>query len=143
MLAKYKTLNMFNKSMVFTIIYSLIALIIGLVLLTVDTSWLYGILMGLILLIFTQLLAFGMYKIKTNNGKVNAVLMPNMVLIMRVITFFSMFLITMFAINAPVSMETIVLKPINTIAMLLTYVIPGYAYVTVGMISLFGKKLYE
>ncbi len=142
MLAKYKMLSMFNKSIVFIVIYSFIAIIIGLILLLVDTSWIYGILVGLLLLIFTQLIAFGMYRIKTKNGKVNAVLIPNMVLLMRVVIFFAMFLVIMFAVNAPVSKETMALKPINTIAMLLTYGIPGYAYITVCMISLFGKKPY-
>lgn len=147
MFKKYKTLNMFNKSMIFTIIYSLIALIIGLVLLCLDTSWLYGILMGIILVFTTTLINYFIYKIPCK-GAMNAVGLPTITLVLRVVIFLTMFCITIFVINPSILDgygtfdQEMLFHPINAVIMLFIYMIPVYAYFTVCAISLFGPKPY-
>ncbi len=148
MLKKYKTLSMFNKSMIFTIIYSLIALIIGLVLLCFDTSWLYGILMGIGLISLTTIINYFIYKIPSK-GVMNVVGWPTISLVLRIIIFIIMFCLTIFVFNPMIidGYETFdqyyLFHPINVIIMLFVYMIPGFAYFTVSGFSLFGSKVYD
>lgn len=135
MFEKYKTLNMFNKGMVFTIMYSIIALILGLVLLCLDTSWIYGVLIGILLIIVTSIISFFLYKIPCK-GAMNAVGIPIISLIIRIIVFITIYCIVVFTQNE-------LFQPINSLMMLFTYMIPMYAYFTVAFIGLFGKKSYK
>lgn len=134
MFEKYKTLNMFNKGIVFTIMYSVIALILGLALLHLNSTYIYGILMGILLIIVTNIISYFLYNIPCK-GRMHAVGMPLVSLIIRILFFTIIYC-------AVIYMQNGLFKPINSLMILFTYLIPMYAYFTIAFIGLFCKKNY-
>ena len=125
--------------MPFSILYSIISLIISLILLVLDTSWLYGTLIGLIILWFSYLVIWILWykipKIKSTMAKI----VPIGILLIRVVIFISSLLLISLLINPwlipGLEHQDKLLKPINTLSLLWTYSIPTVSYMTVGIID--------
>ena len=95
---KWNELEIFHKSIIFSGIYSFILIIISLILLLDDTSWIYGTLIGTGLLFISYLIIwilwFKISKIKIIMSKGTSVLIPliRIVLFLLILHFKSLFL---------------------------------------------------
>lgn len=103
--------------------------------------------MGIGLVFLTTLINYFIYKIPCK-GSMNAVGLPSITLVLRIIVFITMFCITIFVINPSLLEgystfdEKMLFQPINAVIMLFVYMIPVYSYFTVAGVSLFGPKPY-
>ena len=139
MYKKWSQQESFFKSVPFSIFYSIIALGISLILLLIDSSWLYGTLIGLVILWISYLLIWILWykipKIKSFMAKI----VPIGTLSIRIIIFVSSFLIISLVINPwlvpGLKHQDKLLKPINTLSLLWTYSIPTLSYLTAGTID--------
>jgi len=143
MYEKWLKLEIFNKNLIISFFYSILGLIISLILLIINTSYLYGTLLGLFILWLSNgiilLLWFKIPKIKTFMAKI----IPVGILFVRLSIFTAMFLLVILVIN-PIYVERhtskIMLSPINNFALLIVYSIPFVSYFTIYFIEIFTSK---
>lgn len=140
MFKKWSLQESFFKSIPFTIMYSFIALGISLILLVVNTSWLYGTLVGIVILWFSYFVIWVLwYKIPKIKSQMVRIL-PIGIILLRIIIFISSLLIISLVINPwlipGLKHKDKLLEPINTISLLLTYSLPILSYLTIGTIDI-------
>ena len=143
MYEKWVELEIFNKNLIVSFFYSILGLIISLILLSINTSYLYGTLLGLFILWLSNgiiwLLWFKIKKIKTFMTKI----IPVGILFIRLVIFAAMFLLVILVINPMYDHGhtlNIMLNPINNFALLIAYSIPFVSYFTIYIIDTFKIK---
>lgn len=137
---KWLNKEIFYRNIFVSIVYSIIMIIISLILLLVDTSIIYGSLIGVTMLWVTNLLIwllwFKIPKIKSFMNKIT----PIGVWIIRMLIFITMFLIIILYINPSLSDFSglkLVMEPINLFALMVTYSINTFSYLTIIIIDVF------
>ncbi len=140
---KWLQTETFPKSILVSLIYTLLLIIVGLILLVVNTSYIYGVLVGSGILytsyILIWLIWYKIPKIKLKMVKATAWLAP----IIRIAIFLTTFLLIVFLVNEGTGLD-IFINPINTIMMLVTYTFTIFSYGTVIVIdSILEKKNKE
>ncbi len=134
---KWLQLEIFPKSIIVSTIFSLLMIITGSILLIVDTSYLYGVLVGIIILYISYLLIWLLWysipSIKTRMAKLTPVLAP----LIRIVIFITAFLLVSLVINEGEGLEKF-LGPINTIMILITYTLTLFSY---GLVLIIDHSL--
>lgn len=133
---KWNRLETFHKSFILSLILSMIVIGICTITLIIDTSYLYGALLGAILLVFSYLVIWILWykipNIQTTMAKSTSLLSP----MIRIIIYITFYLIVLFAIN-----DLNVFQPINTFTLLIVYTITPIGYVSTGIVDhLFREK---
>ncbi len=140
---KWNNLDIFHKSFIASIIYSLLAIGICSILLVVNNSFLYGAIIGSLLLLFSQLVIWVLwYKIpiiQTGMVKLTPLLSP----LLRIIIYLTMFLLILFLVNDSYDGVEQFLYPINTIVLLIVYTITPLSYGTVIVLDIFLNRKQE
>ncbi len=117
---KWLEQEVFPKSIIISLIYSLVMIIIGLILVVINTSYLYGVLVGVLLLYISYLIIWVLwYKIKpikTHMAKMTGVWSP----VIRITVFIFTMLLIVFFINTGEGLDSFI-QPINIVMMLITY----------------------
>ncbi len=117
---KWLQQEVLQKSIIVSTIYSLLMILIGAILIVVNTSYICGALIGVGLLYFSYLIIWILWykipSIKTYMAKMTAVLSPSI----RIVVFLTTMFIIVFFINSGEGTD-LFLYPINIIMMLLTY----------------------
>ncbi len=131
---KWLQTETFPKSILVSLIYTLLLIIVGLILLVVNTSYIYGVLVGSGILYVSYLLIWLIWykipKIKLKMVKATAWLAP----IIRIVIFLTTFLLIVFLVNEGTGVDVFV-QPINTLMMLVTYTFTIFSYGTVIVID--------
>lgn len=130
----------FHKAFIVSIVYSIVAILICLSLISLSTSYLYGALLGSSLLILSHLLVWVFWykipKIKTSMAKATAWLSP----LIRIVIYITVLLIVILLINDNSTSWTMVSTPINTLVLLIVYTITPISYGTVILIDMKLEK---
>ncbi len=131
---KWLNLEIFPKSILVSLIFTLLMLSIGSILLVVDTSYLYGVLVGTGILYLSYFIIWILwYKIpaiKSAMSKTTAILSPTI----RIVVYIISLLLIVFFIGEGQGLDRFV-QPINTIMMLITYTLTLFSYGTVIVID--------
>lgn len=129
----------FPKNILTSLIYSVIFIIIGAFLLFIDTSFLYGVILGVIIQYLSYLIIWVLWycipNIKTAMAKATPFLAP----IIRILIFLTTFLLIVFLVNTGEGTEKF-LQPINLLMTLITYTFTIVSYGTVLVIDSILKK---
>ena len=137
---KWDNLEIFHQSVIISSIYSLIAIIISSILILVNSSFIYGTLIGVGLLFLSYLLIWFLWykipKIQTVMAKCTAWLSP----LIRILLFLSIYLTIIFTINGEMDGLDKFLEPVNTFSLLATYTIPMFSYFTIGFVDMFLNR---
>ncbi len=131
---KWIQLETFPKSILVSFIFTLIMILIGSILLIVDTSYLYGVLVGAVLLYISYFIIWVLWyaipPIKTSMAKLTPLLAP----MIRTAIFVIAFLLILFLVNDGEGLEK-VLSPINTLMSLITYTLTLFSYGVVILVD--------
>ncbi len=124
---KWLQLEIFPKSILVSLIFTLVMLAIGSILLIVDTSYLYGVIAGTIILYLSYFIIWILwYKIpgiKSVMAKATGLLSPTI----RIVIYITALLLIAFLIGEGEGLDKFV-QPINTIMMLITYTLTLASY---------------
>lgn len=140
MAKKWTKLEVFYKGLILSTVYTVILVLISLILLVKDTSYIYGSIIGITALwisyLFIWILFFGVDKIKLSMVKA----LPYLVPIIRLVIFLIFYLVPLLVVNAnfwkyPQGMDQI-LYPINTFMILIGYSIHVISYFTAVLIDI-------
>ncbi len=108
------------KSIIVSIIYSVLMIVIGAILIVVNTSYIYGALVGVGLIYISYLIIWVLWykinSIKTYMAKMTAVLSPAI----RILVFITSMILILVFVNYGNGTDKF-LEPINIIMMLITY----------------------
>lgn len=135
---KWLKLDVFYKSLFFSIIYSSLIFVISLILLIINPYFLYGTIVGVLLLFLSYFIIWILwYKIKSIETfmiKTTPILVP----LLRIILFLIVYLILIFVVNDKSKSENwnFLLLPVNTFMFLFVYTLPVLSYFTTGLIDL-------
>ncbi len=137
---KWLETETFPKSILISLIYSLIMIIISSILLLVNTSFIYGTLIGIGILYLSYLIIWTLWykipKIKTTMAKATPLLAP----MIRIVIFITTLLLIAFFVGEGEGIDKFT-NPINAIMMLITYTLTLFSYGTVIIIdSILEKK---
>jgi len=142
MYKKWLKLEIFYKNLTISVFYSIILISIALILLILNTSYIYGTLIGLgSLWIVNGIIWLLWFKFKKVKGFMAAIT-PIALLFIRLAIFTGQFLLIILVINHAHNKAdnlNIMFSPVNAFADLLAYSIPLISYLTVGNIHLFGS----
>ncbi len=135
----WSKLDTFYKGLFISTFYSFIFIIIGLILLIVDSSWIYGTLLGVITLYFSMMISWIIY-FHINNKNKFGIAMSLLNWLLRLILFTIVFILFILVINPTLSNESIslnsTLRPVNLIMLLLVYsLVPALSYYTVPIVD--------
>ncbi len=131
---KWLNLEIFPKSILVSLIFTSLMLSIGSILLVVDTSYLYGVLVGTGILYLSYFIIWILWykipKIKSAMSKTTAILSPTI----RIVVYIISLLLIVFFVGEGEGLDRFV-QPINTIMMLITYTLTLFSYGTVIVID--------
>ncbi len=130
----------FIKSIWVSLIFSGLMLLIGSILLIIDTSYIYGALIGIGILYLSYFIIWVLWykipKIKTTMAKATPLLAP----LIRIVIFITTLLLIAFLLGSGEGVNKFT-QPVNTIMMLITYTLTLFSYGTVFIIdSILGEK---
>ncbi len=135
---KWNRLETFHKSFILSLILSMIAIGLCLIALIWSPSYVYGALLGAILLVFSYLVIWILwYKIpgiETTMAKSTSLLSP----MIRIIIYITFYLIVLFLIN-----DLNAFQPINTFTLLIVYTITPIGYLSTGIVDHIFKEEEE
>lgn len=138
--SKWKEIEIFYKGMVVTTFYSMIALLVSMILLVVNNTFIYGTLLGIGSLYFAYLVIWLLiFKIPTKE-KLNTIFVSVIAPLIRVGFFTIILLITALVLNGSQQGLERFLYPANAFSLLFTYTIPLASYFTVMIIDFINNK---
>lgn len=135
----WNNLEIFHQSIVVSIIYSIMTILISLILLLVDTSWIYGSLIGIALLFLSYFIIWVIWYKIPKFEKLLTILLPIFVPLIRIILFVPVLICIILLINIGEGIDK-VLYPVNVFSFLITYSISMISYFTIGFAEMFKKK---
>ncbi len=136
----WETLETFHKSVIISILYCIVSIVICSLLISINTSFLYGALLGTTLLLTSHFVIWVIwYKIPSIQHvmvKTISWLAP----LIRIIIYLSIWLLVVLLVNDDTSALTLMTMPINTFVLLIVYTITPFSYGTVIVIDILLEK---
>ncbi len=137
---KWSKLETFHKSFITSMVLCTIMVMICAILILIDTSYIYGALLGSILLIVSHLIIWGLWYGIPSIKKWMAKSTPWLAPFIRILIYITALLLVIYFVNNNSNGMDIFLYPINTIVLLITYTITPFSYVAVIVIDIILNK---
>ncbi len=137
---KWIQLETFHKSFIVSMVYAIVAIIICGGLTVINNSFLYGALLGTILLLISYTLIWVLvYKIPSIKQWM-AKSIPWLSPLIRIVIYITVLLLVIFLVNDRSTGLTMVSTPINTLVLLIVYTITPISYGTALVIDIILEK---